>query len=264
MICHKVVIEIEDVNTWPNEVTNIFNKNFGVLQKSQAFEIKDPGSLNPFKTKFNSIIDEANSVIADIEVIGYHCTRLLNYEREEIRQTGFQLPSRTLLRKRLIAACEKGYIHQSLLHNIMEENEYTKKPIRENILYFVCGASELKISSGISKFFQCWGGEAIYNSNELSRHREVLFRIGEPTIIQVKVKPGNEINIGERLAFAYLIAKDVPTENAPSFDHRSKQPLPSSIIMKIINFDDAEFLKLTDYKSWDEEKQPNLNDALIV
>ena len=240
-----MIIEIEDEKTWPKEVSILFDKNIKLLEKSQACEIWGSRlSTNPFRSSFDSIVEDINSKIASSEVIGYHCTRLLDYEAEEIDKNGLKLPSKELLQERLKEAHKRKIISQELVDNVMRQNEYLNTPVRENMLYLVCGVSELQ-NIGILKFFQLWGGEAVFNSHEQSEHRETLSRIGSPIIIRAKIKPGQEKNIGKRLAYAYLIARGIPTEDTPSFDHCSRAPLLPDTILRIISVHDIEFLKLT-------------------
>lgn len=58
------------------------------------------------------------------------------------------------------------------------------------------------------------------------------------------------------LAFAYLIARGIQTEDNPAFDYCSKVPLLPDSILGFISFDQIEFLKLTEYRLWNKEKQP--------
>lgn len=250
-LANKMMIEIEDENTWPDEVKKIFKNNMQIIKQGKTST-----------SSFYRLEDEVNSLISGLEVVSYHCTRLLDYEIDEINKSGLQLPSKALLENRLIKAYEKGIIPQNLFNSVMERNEYLNMPCRENLLYFVCGVSALQ-NEGVSKFFQCWGGEAVFNSHELSKYRDILFCMGKPIIIRAKVIPSPLANIGKRIALAYLIARNIPTDDLPAFDHRETQALPANNILKIINFQDLEFLKLTNYQSWCKTKQPIVASEFI-
>jgi len=257
-------IEIEDENTWPDNVVRILDENLQSLIRGQSEQINysklpaiERGQHKwQFRDKFDHIIEEINLQITDCHVVGYHCTRLLGYEIDEIREHGFMLPSTDLLQSRLQKAQEKGHITRDSAEMIGRANEYKKMPFRENRLYFVCGVSALKDEHGVHKFFQCWGGEAVYNSLEESGQKNILFTLGEPVIIQVRLVPKKGTNLGRQLAYAYLIARNFPTEDSPGFDYCVEQPVTAASILKIIRFSAPQFLEITKYQSWDKERQP--------
>lgn len=257
-------IEIEDENTWPDNVVRILDRNLQSLIQAQSEQIDysklpiiEKGQHKwQFKYEFDRIIDEINLQITGCHVVGHHCTRLLGYEVDEIREHGFGLPSNALLQRRLQQAQERGDITRDLVGMIERENEYNKTPSRESRLYFVCGVSALKDEYGVHKFFQCWGGEAVYNSLKESGQKNTLLTLGEPVIIQVRLVPKNGINLGCQLAYAYLIARNFTTEDSPGFDYCVEQPVPAASILKFIHFSDPQFLEITKYQSWDKERRP--------
>lgn len=102
------------------------------------------------------------------------------------------------------------------------------------------------------------GGEAVFNSIELSEHTKILFNMGTPVIIRIKIVSEIYMRIGLRLVFAYLQMRGIQTEDTAVFDYCSKAPIPRDSILKIIYFNDPEFSKITEYQNWDKKHQPVL------
>jgi hypothetical protein len=189
----------------------------------------------------------------DSMVIGYHCTRLLKHEIEDINKNGLALPSTTFLSKKLQAAGEFGYFNQEEIQQLIAHNSYLEMPGRENLLYFVCGYSALKDGGGIYKFFRCWGGEAIFNSyqNQLPLFLKLCL-IGIPCIIKAKFKQKSGVNLAESLESTFLYNRNMIECLEAGYEVVLSTPLLREHIIKIIHSDDPNFKKLTAYHEWED------------
>ena len=207
---------------------------------------------NPYQGKRSSILEDINNLIQDSLVIGYHCTRLLKHEIDDIEKNGLALPSEIFLRKRLQTAVKFGYFTQEEMQQLIKRNAYLEMSSKENLLYFVCGYSALKDGEGIHKFLRCWGGEAIFNPHE---NQTALFsklcQIGVPCIIKVKLEQKSGINLAERLESTYLHNRNKTKILDAAYDDYIRIPLPREQILEIIPFDNPDFIKLTDHHEWD-------------
>lgn len=263
-----MLIEVEDESTWPKEILSIFIEHHETLENYSHWESSQYDLLhrdllsyvphherpsNPYQGKRNYILEDINNLIHDSLVIGYHCTRLLKHEIEDINKNGLALPSTIFLRKRLQTAVELGHFTQDEMQQLIAQNAYLEQPIRENVLHFVCGYSALKNDSGIQKFFRCWGGEAIFNEHE---NQTALFpklcQIGIPYIIKVKLEQKSGINLAERLESTYLYNRNKIEILDAAYDDYIRIPLPRKQILEIIPFNDPDFIKLTAHHEWDD------------
>jgi hypothetical protein len=126
------------------------------------------------------------------------------------------------------------------------------------MLWFVCGASILKLELNVLRLLRSWGGEALYNSHEQDPVSWPTLRsLGKACIIKCRLLP-QQINLprhglGAKIEEAFLQNRGVSTPNDPQFDTHMKQTLPAEQILNIIEKDDPEFLSLTDYETWSED-----------
>lgn len=156
-VVHITDIEIENENTWPDNVVRILDENLDSLILSQSKEIdysrfpvieKEKHKWQ-FRSEFDHIIEEINLIITRCHIVGPHCPRFLGHEVKEMREHGFGLSSRFLLQSRLQKAQEKGHITRDSAEMTGRTNEYNEMPLRENRLYFVCGVSALEDEYGV-------------------------------------------------------------------------------------------------------------------
>lgn len=255
-------IEVEDSNTWPPEALNLLKENFNLLSLYTENEIAYPNIplperlyyVNPYKDKRESIIEQLDEILEGHNLVGYHCTRLLDHEIVSIKNNGMNPLSLKFFEKRVKQAINNGSFGAETGQYLLENN-LCSEPFRQGMLWFVCGVSMLKDEDGVGKFFRGWGGEAIYNwheNNELSW--SILKSIGHPCIIRAALTPikifPTTWSIGMNLEQAFLQNKGIETPNNPQFDAHMKHQLPSEQILKIILIDDPEFSELTNYEKW--------------
>lgn len=258
----KDTIEIDDPNSWNENLRTILTDNIGILSRFAGRELEInllPStdiwtSINEFEDERNEVISLIDNVIQDCSLIGYHCTRLTENEVQEIRANGLQLLSKDFITQRIERLLKEKEIE--IATHLISKNECNNKNRRDRI-WFVCGQSVLKYSSGVIRLFSSWGGEALYISHEGDRNSgPVLKTIGRPYIIKVNLIPSELdlfINLSHKVEESFLISNGIPTSNTPQFDVCSKKPISSVQILEAISKDESKFQELTNYKNWAEK-----------
>ncbi len=257
-------IEIEDINSWPDAVRLLLADNLKLLSNHAArcIEIDNMeyieriSAANQYAYKRELIIEKINKIIKNCNLIGYHCTRLLDFEISDIKNNGMQLLSVALIKNRLEEAVTRNYISEELALYLLSKNQCADE-FRQGRLWFVCGVSILKVEGFVVRLLKSWGGEALYNSHEIDDFSGTALRnIGTPCIIRCMLVP-DQLQlyikcIGEKIEEAFLQKHGICTPNNPQFDTHMRQPLPPKQILKIIEIGDPEFLTITDYVCWHE------------
>lgn len=251
-------IEIDDINTWPSGIQDLLEAKFQVLSSHAAWENEYPFlplperhyATNPYSGERYLVIQQINEMVRGHNLIGYHCTRLLDSEISSIKSDGLEPLSGDLVRRRMMRAISESVLSNEEALKFLSENQCTEKN-RQGMIWFVCGISVLKKESLVVRLLRSWGGEAVYN---LHNDDCILSTIGKPCIvrsslIQSQLKLG--INcLAEKIIDAFLQNCGVTTPNNPQFDTYVTQQLLPGQILKIIERDDPEFEELTNYVGW--------------
>lgn len=258
-------IEIHDINTWPVKAVSILSENLNLLANHAAKDreyIFAPWDekinfVNEYAYERNLILKELDNILKGYSLVGYHCARLLDYEIAEIQSIGMEASNNFLQRKIAQAVTQKVFSFDFASY-LLSKKLHVQQGTRRGKLYFVCGKSELQHEDVISKFFRCWGGEAIFNLHENDNFSwPILSTLGKPCIIKTALIPEKLVllpNISERLETSFLQTKGVSTSDSAGFDTLIRGGLlPPTQILKIIDINDPEFPTLTNYKSWDRK-----------
>lgn len=253
-------IEIADINTWPIQARTLLENNLELLSQYQITEdaLQDGSYIesNPYSAERGLIINQLNQMLENHNFVGYHCTRLTNAERKDVIINGLELSSEVLWRKKSEGiTLSSEAIDTTVLPLLMENLHLISKSFGR--LWFVCGASALKIERGVSKFFSVYGGEAIHDLPQNNKFSELgLNFIGKPCIIKASLSlRGRNYPIGRSMEAAFLQYHEVEAQDGSSFDVCLDRQLPSSQVLRIITIEDPEFKELTDYENWYESIQ---------
>jgi len=104
-------IDFELLDTWPVAIHELFSNSTDVLagyekRTRQIDRLIHHGAVeerwkrheNVFEKDRKDIQEKVDVILSSCDLMGYHCTRLFPYEREEIIQSGLSRPSREFLR----------------------------------------------------------------------------------------------------------------------------------------------------------------------
>lgn len=268
-------VEIEDKSTWPRNFLEIATQEKQLIISYHKFkediesksiknvELRYNPPLNPFRAEYEEIVYRTEELLMLNNIVAYHCTKLIDYEIENIKRDGMKILSKELVQERLTSAYKYGYLLKEefdYLINSQDINEilYNKHGVRTERICFLANRSMLRNDvNGIYRFFRSWGGEGVYWGHETDKIiAPTLRKLGTPCIIKCSI-PVNDIehfssSLAERF-FSNLIASDIENPEPSSvFEMYIKRNLDTSEIIEVIELQNPTFNELTDYNNWDK------------
>jgi hypothetical protein len=123
----------------------------------------------------------------DFAVIGWHCTRLLDYEITAISREGMYLPNATMLARRVDAAVEAGLLSASIGERFKLKNQ-AHETNRAGKIWLCFFPPRIAGEGGVGDLFRFWGGEALYNAHDREPETcAILKALGTPTIVEAEI-----------------------------------------------------------------------------
>jgi hypothetical protein len=244
------IIDIQDGNTWPSELLTYLQEH---RETFHSKEVYDPIKFNPYA--YDSAIYGLRNVLNNYHLYGYHCTRLTEQEIRLIQQEGMSLPNKDVLNKRIDKLVGDGLLADDIASLLKSDNQ-ADEDYRENRLWFCFFSPYEAHEWGIRRFFNSWGGEALYNSHEDNPvSAPILNKIGIPCIIEANVPISNlskHTFLDIKVARQYL--KNIGIKLTEPTDHEDAAltPLPANHIIKISRYPEQRFLELTKCHDWEE------------
>lgn len=242
---------LDDEATWPDEVkTFLKSKGQPLLDYELSMTGKDI-DFNPYL--YDSLHRELTELLAAYQLENaFHCTKLTDDEINYIQQDGMQLPNQDILNTRIDKLEQIGVISPIVSAKLKANNEADDK-YRRNILHFVFQSPHFEGEGGIGRFFNSWGGEALYNTHEGDPETgAVLANIGTPCIIQARIpisKMGRAF-FNTKIARIYFKNRGLRTEEPTRHEDHIKQPIPPDDIIAIFQFPEKRFLELSGCQAW--------------
>lgn len=249
---NKIVIDIYNINKWPDNVLKFLNSADELFYKRSSSTSKRYEDQIVLAQAFDDIIYEFKNVLAPYYLIGYHCTRLTENEIATIISEGMSLPNTTMLKNRIDTLMLEGVLQKEIAEQLLLYNEADEK-YRKNMLWFCLFPPHIAGQLGIERLFKSWGGEALYNSHESNPVTgSVLNKIGVPCVIEAYLPISALGNYFElTLANHYMASKDMCELNAKYHDGFIRVNLPSDHILNIIKYPSDRFIDLTQCNTWD-------------
>jgi hypothetical protein len=156
------VIDFQLIRTWPPGVLRLLTTNLGELrsyERRQAridalcerdvFARLDPPQ-NEFRLRRGQIVEEVDRALAGERVLGFHCTRLLPNEMDEIRTGGLLPLTVSLVVHRIRRACSMGMLPGAVARVLERDNQAADRG-RENMCWFVNRRSDLTEESAVKR-----------------------------------------------------------------------------------------------------------------
>ncbi len=219
-------IDFEDTSTWPAGIKAALDKG-------------TPAGLG-----------DANQILAHERILAFHCTRLLPFEAAEIPATGLYPPSPTFLERRINRARDAGYLSAYICARLLAKNQ-AMDANRVGVIRFVTMKALLKEQSQVHRFFESWGGEALYFSHEKDPITgPKLKSIGEPYIVAafLPLNKLEEFKYGLAGDFANKLLNDATKGEAGKAQLNQvgvRGRVPPEWVNKLLSFQDPEFESLT-------------------
>ena len=140
-------IDFELLDTWPAAIHELFSNSIDVLAGYEkrtrqidrlihhgAVEERWRSHENVFKRDRKDIQEQVDVILSSCDLMEYHCTRLLPYEREEIIQSGLSRPSREFFTNRIRKAHAYRYLSEQSADRLLSVNQIDD-PFRKDIWF---------------------------------------------------------------------------------------------------------------------------------
>jgi hypothetical protein len=207
---------------------------------------------NPNQAAWDGALALAKCTTASSYLLGFHATRLLNYEIEDIRQRGLEVLSADLLRRRLLRAQGVGALTGGQVALLLARHQAADDNRRARTAFFFTRAQ--LSDAGLDRLCGSWGGEALYNSHEDDPETGPLLKsFGSPCIVVAAVRVADieeRFEIDYRLVNVWCRRRGIITERRPDFGGVVHTPTPAESILRIVRPGDPEFRALTKHDTW--------------
>ena len=250
-------IVLDYIPSWPKELPSLIEhskeKLKSFLNEERRRDIRREDNYryrvhlaeNEFRGGWNSILAKTEIILSNKKIIGFHCTRLMDSEIDEVIDIGLVPLNSDFSNQRIIKLYNNGVIRRELMEKLINKEEFKDENREGNICFFHC-LSTLQNEGGLNRFFKSWGGEAIYLGFE---QNTILQKIGIPCIVvgsldisDLSVYP----SLSKRIVCFYLNDSYYPTD----FDSFIRKNVK---VIEIIKRGDSRFSSLTHIDNWDEK-----------
>lgn len=249
------VVDVEDSLTWPESLCNLLAGSKDLLcrfEKKQVEISNAPGArftrTNEFADERSDVVRKGELILAAEKILGFHCTRLLPYEAKCIRARGLRLPSPDFLNERIGRAVNAGYLAPEIADRLLRKNQ-AADPSRLGSIGFGNAQSMLRHGYLVHRFFDSWGGEALYNSHEDDPTTGPALRsLGQAYIVAAAL-PAEALCVprspAEYFISAFLQSIGIKGCNDAAFESTVKGNVPPAWLLEVIGCGDPRFSVLT-------------------
>ncbi len=157
------IVDYERPDTWPQELTALFDAHADILENHgrEQHRINMLGfeerwqARNRYKDQQDELVGRADAILADEQLLGFHCTRLADDEITDVWANGLQLLSADFLQERISRRIEAGGIPQSIGRQLLNKHQAGDQS-RQGNLCFVNMRSVLRSKSDVGSLFRSW------------------------------------------------------------------------------------------------------------
>lgn len=245
-------IIIDQFSTWPEVIYNLIDTSKKELinyisEKKRIENIRNRASRprNEYEDKWISVVDSINSYLDKSKIVGFHCSRLMNDEIEEVLTNGLTPLNCDFANMRIKKVYEKGLIPIDLMNSLLNKEELSEEN-RTGSIHFIHNTMTLRNEMCLNLLFKLWGGEAIYSGFEENKY---LQGIGIPCIIVASIEYHDliDFNLIERMLSIYL-------GDSYYYSHEFDSWINKKVnVLSIITRNNKLFNSLTNIDDWDEK-----------
>jgi hypothetical protein len=258
-------IEADAETTWPQQLRAALSalaSGIAAYQSERAridraaendvvLRIDRPG--NPHQHVWDSVLATAEQAIAGRRLVGFHAARLMANEIADIKANGLKVLSEDFLNRRLSKLEESGSMPTPVITALRTSN-LAAQTNRSGRTCFCFTRETFCDESAVHRLLRSWGGEALYANHEHDPQiGPVLRKVGTPCIVVVAI-PVEDIKtpvpIGECLVNIWCGKCNIRTEHPAAFEGHTRKDNCAANIVRVIEFDNAEFDALTGHRQW--------------
>lgn len=243
-----ISIVISDQTTWPSNVIEYLESNY---KKFLGWECDCPRSSLP--QEYDLAIYGMRDVLKKYSLVGYHCTKLIELEIDNIRNSGMLLQNSDSLRERIYQLEEAGLLSADVAHALISRNQ-ADDGNRAGMLWFFFYEPYLAGCYGIQRFFRFWGGEALYNLHEDHPDTgKVLKEIGIPCVIKANIpitSLKDSFYPDSSMIRVFLSQRGHQLDNGIEHEGFSTTNIAPQDIVEVIKHPNKQFIELTKCDAW--------------
>jgi hypothetical protein len=152
----RTLVDLDAPSTWPHAVLEWAQAQAAALSGSTEFTCDLSNELIEREAEFRALFDGTKMLV-------YHCTRLLDWEADDIRRAGLVPLTRDLVERRIDQAERRGVLDAGEADRLRRSHTFAlgEEDGRKDQVCFVAGREGLD-DSGIHYLVNLWGGEGIY------------------------------------------------------------------------------------------------------
>jgi hypothetical protein len=262
-------IILDSIETWPASIREILAseeaqlRSYVEAERAREERARDDVMLrfepwaNPHQSGWQEAARRVRELAHTHPVVGFHCTRLIPEEIEDIRTHGLRPLSRSFTCERIDRVLRQNLLSAALAPEIKrrDDSPHARLARREGLIsFFHCLSTLRRDESGLYRLLRYWGGEAVYGHHEgrSSETMDALSRIGTPCIVVATLQPSDvrgytSMSFEERLIRVWL---DRGTPDADSQDCDTQVRNRSVPVFDVIEYADPRFEQLTGYSQW--------------
>ncbi|WP_037305761.1 hypothetical protein [Amycolatopsis orientalis] len=151
------VVDVDDSSTWPDQLAH---RVYELAEQRQGL-IDDPAEFGCSDLDLWERDAEVRRLLDGYLLRGYHATRLLAHETDNIRAHGLRLFDAKLGTARLDTAVEHGYLTTDEHATLIQGMALTSNRVGQ-ICLFLSKTTLTEDAEGLNLLLAAWGGEAIY------------------------------------------------------------------------------------------------------
>ena len=259
------MMRLDEELTWPRGVLALLEGNVALLrdyeraraERDKRMEDDDMARLepdtNPFRERRDAVLAALAEVVNGVSLVGYHCTRLTEFEIKSVREAGLQTLRPSLFEGRIAQASNQGLLPSVVADRLLRNNE-GRNDHRAGMIWFIFRVGDLRDESGVTRLLSYWGGEALYGSHENDPHVEPALRsLGKPCIVEALLPAAgieSHCLVSERIMRVFLEERSIRTGHGSGMQGYVTADVPAASISAVITGDDGAFERLTGASTW--------------
>jgi len=210
---------------------------------------------NSYKGVHERMLQEIGSILAPLDIAGFHCTRLTTGERQDVARSGLLPLTPDLVERRVREALAEGHVTKGLADCLLAANDARDK-YRAWQLWFAFTEAPLRDESGVGPLLGAWGGEALYRRHlGTEKAGAALMAVGEPCIVEAAVEVTSLArkqpkDVAGYLLRGFLRRRGIATGHGADMQDYTRSLLPARRILSLLGPADAHFAALTGYSQW--------------
>ncbi len=189
-------IILDYIDSWPKDLMDFLDENRDVFENyirteneidkkvevDVNFRICRPN--NQYQDQWDKSIGELKEILTLCKFIGFHCTRLVDDEVQDILSDGLSPLSGKLIQKKLNILLENDFIDRETLEKHSEDHLADEENRSGRVCTFHTLNTLKNDIEGLKPVFSYWGGEAFSRGKENSLDPKSEFiNIGFATIV---------------------------------------------------------------------------------